>query len=450
MHSSIIPTSESITVEFKTSFNEDVIETLVAFSNAKGGTVYLGLDEYGKIKGIQTGKETIQNWINEVKNKTSPQIIPDIEILTFDNKHVAAISVIEYPVKPVSKRGRYYKRISTANHLMSVDEIANEHLKTINSSWDFYQDPIHRIKDISFEKVTLYIKIIEHRTQSKIGISEMDFLKKLEIIRENKLTFGGYLLFVKDHCLISDVQVGRFKSETTIIDSVSFDTDLFTETDEIIAFIKKHLMVEYIITGEPQRTERFDYPLDAIREIVINMIVHRDYRDSSGSIIKIFDDRIEFYNPGKLYGGITIQDLLSGIYTSKTRNKLIAKAFKEIGLTERYGSGIMRIRKICEEFGIKDPVFKEIGQGFQVILFKEKINNHIDSLRDVPENVPENRMIKILKLITENNLISISYLAQQCGVTEKTIKRDIEKLKQKQLIKRIGPDKGGHWEVTQN
>ena len=74
-------------------------------------------------------------------------------------------------------------------------------------------------------------------------------------------------------------------------------------------------MVEYIINGEPQRIERFDYQLDAIREIVINMIVHRDYRDSSDSIIKIYDNRFEFYNPGKLYGGIKIQDLLSGNYT---------------------------------------------------------------------------------------------------------------------------------------
>ena len=104
------------------------------------------------------------------------------------------------------------------------------------------------------------------------------------------------------------------------------------------------------------------------------MIVHRDYRDSSGSVIKIFDNRIEFYNPGKLFGGITIQDLLSGNYTSKSRNKLIAKAFKEVGLIERYGSGIYRIQKLCRDNGIVEPVFKEVSDGFQVILFKEKLN----------------------------------------------------------------------------
>jgi len=152
-------------------------------------------------------------------------------------------------------------------------------------------------------------------------------------------------------------------------------TDLFAEVEQVLAFIRKHLMVEYIITGKARRTERFDYPLDAIREIVVNMIVHRDYRSSSASIIKFFDKRIEFFNPGGLYDGLTLSDLLSGDYTSKTRNKLIAKAFKEFGLVERYGTGVKRILDICSSHGVFPPKFEERPGGFLVTLFKEKINN---------------------------------------------------------------------------
>ena len=449
-----LPTSESGKVEFKTSFNEDVIESLVAFSNVKGGTVFIGVADDGKVKGIQLGKKTLQNWINEVKNKTSPQIIPDVEVLTIENKIVVAFSAIEYPIKPVSKSGRFYKRIANANHLMSIDEIANEHLKTINSSWDFYPDPNHSLKDISLEKISRFIKHIEQRAQSNIEMSELDFLEKMEIIRSKQLTFGGYLLFVKDYCLISDIQVGRFKSETTIIDSVSLNSDLFTETDEIISFIKKHLMVEYIITGQPQRTERFDYPLDAIREIVINMIVHRDYRDSSGSLIKIFDDRIEFFNPGSLYGGITIEDLISENYTSKSRNKLIAKAFKEIGLIERYGSGILRVRKICHEYGLKAPEFKEFAQGFQVVLYKESENetpkiadNKTDLKTDLKTDSLEEQIIAI---VLANSKISIPKIAQEIGKGITITKQYIANLKAGNKITRVGPDKGGHWEIPKN
>ena len=385
----MLPKSENNNTEFKRSFNEDVIETLVAFANAKGGTVYVGVTDAGTVKGITIGKETVQNWINEVKNKTAPQLIPDVELIDIDSYTVAKIFVPEYPIKPVATRGRYYKRVASANHLMSINEIANEHLKTLNTSWDFYIDPNHTMNDISDEKVSKLLRKINQQTQNEITLSNNDFLNKMEILRDEKITFGAYLLFAKDYCLLSDVQVGRFKSDITIIDSISLNTDLFQEVEDIIAFIKKHLMVAYIITGEPQRTERFDYPLDAIREIVINMIVHRDYRESSASIIKIFDDRIEFYNPGKLYGGITINDLLTGDYTSKSRNKLIAKIFKEAGLIERYGSGIMRVRHICKEFGIVEPIFQEISNGFMVILFNEKLKLNKNNDYFVKESVLE-------------------------------------------------------------
>jgi len=127
-----LPTAESENTEFKTSFNEGVIETLVAFSNAKGGTVYVGVTDKSEVTGIQMGKETVQNWINEIKNKTAPQIFPDIEILTFGGKTVVSLIVTEYPIKPVSTKGRYYKRVENSNHLLSVAEVVDMHLKTVN------------------------------------------------------------------------------------------------------------------------------------------------------------------------------------------------------------------------------------------------------------------------------------------------------------------------------
>ena len=449
----IIKQGENENVEFKTSFGKEVIESIVAFSNTSGGKVIIGVNDNKNIAGITVSDESIQIWLNQIKQNTNPQVIPDVQTFILNNRNIVVFDIMEYPIKPVAYQDKYYKRIANSNHLMSLEEITNEHLKTINSSWDFYPDPNHSLDDISLEKVNRLIDKIEKRTENKIAHSPLEFLNKLEIIRNNKLAFGGYLLFAKDYCTISDVQVGRFKGQTTIIDSISLNNDLLTEADVIISFIKKNLMVEYIITGEPQRTERFDYPLDAIREIVINMIVHRDYRDSSASIIKIFDDRIEFFNPGILFGGITIELLLSGNYSSKTRNKLVAKVFKEIGLIERCGSGIMRIRRICKEYGIIDPKFEEVFNGFRVILFKEKLKVAEEESHNVTdnvtENVTENRIIVILNEINLNNKISIDQLAKILKVTRRTIIRDLELMKKQNVIKRIGPDKGGHWEVNE-
>ncbi|MCK5852857.1 putative DNA binding domain-containing protein [bacterium] len=439
----LVKAGEGENLEFKTSFNTEVIETLVAFANASGGNILIGINKKHELSGVSINSESVQNWINEIKTKTSPALIPDATVVEINDKKVVVFSIPEYPIKPVATRGKYFKRVTNSNHLMSLDEIANEYLKTINSSWDFYPDPNHGIEHISLEKVNRFISRITQYAQTKIALSPMDFLVKLEIIRKKQLSFGGYLLFLKDYGSISDVQVGRFKSPSTIIDSISVNTDLFSEVDEILFFIRKHLMVEYIITGESQRTERFDYPIDAIREIVINMIVHRDYRDSSHSIIKIFDDKIEFFNPGKLYGNLTIANLLSDNYTSQTRNKLIAKAFKEIGLIERYGSGIRRIINICSDYGLKQPLFEEIFNGFRVILFKAKLK----VTDKVTDNLSENQSI-IVGFIAKNNQITTRELSEKVNISQRKIKENLSKLKEKGIVERIGPARGGYWKVT--
>ncbi|MDR1632104.1 MAG: HTH domain-containing protein [Dysgonamonadaceae bacterium] len=234
--------------------------------------------------------------------------------------------------------------------------------------------------------------------------------------------------------------------------------------------------------------------MDAIREIVVNMVVHRDYRDSSASIIKIFDNRIEFFNPGKLYEGITIQDLLSGNYTSKSRNKLIARAFKETGIIERYGSGIMRVRKICKEYGVREPDFIEISNGFQVILYNEKVvdtkkltdkdtNSDIDTNKDTNKDTNSdtnkdtnsdtnkdtnsdtnkdtnsdtdkdtNKLTEIqkiiLKKIENNKNITLSELSKAFNINIRNIKNNISKLKDKGFLERVGNNKSGYWEIKQ-
>ena len=101
----------------------------------------------------------------------------------------------------------------------------------------------------------------------------MTILRKYELIRDDKLTFAGYLLFTSNNSALTAFQIGRFKDPVTIINNIDINTDILSQVDTAIEFIKKHLMTEFIITGEPQRTVKFDYPLEAIREIVINMIV---------------------------------------------------------------------------------------------------------------------------------------------------------------------------------
>jgi len=143
--------------------------------------------------------------------------------------------------------------------------------------------------------------------------------------------------------------------------------------------------------------------------------------------------------------------LLSGNYSSKTRNKLIARAFKEVGLIEKYGSGIRRVLNICEEYGVKQPKFEEVFNGFRVLLFKEKTDVTNDVINDVTKNVTkEERLIKILKLVESNPSITTGEIALRLELTPRTVLRDIDQLKTENRLRRVGGRKKGKWIIIKN
>ena len=146
--------------------------------------------------------------------------------------------------------------------------------------------------------------------------------------------------------------------------------DLIAEVKKVLEFIRKHMGRSYIISGKAQREERWEYPLDALREIVVNMIVHRDYMSSNDSVIKVFDDHIEFFNPGNLPEGLSVDRLIRGEYSPSIRNKQIATVVKEGGIIEKYGSGIKRVLEAFNKYELPQPVFKETQKGFKVTVFK--------------------------------------------------------------------------------
>ena len=228
-----------------------------------------------------------------------------------------------------------------------------------------------------------------------------------------------------------------------IKDAITIRSDLFSEVREVLDFVKKHINKEYIVTGNPQREERWQYPLNALREIAINMIIHRDYMHHGDSSVKIFDNRIEFFNPGKLPDYITVEQLTSGNYSSEARNKKIASIFKEAGIIEKYGSGIRRIQEDFTLYNLEKPVFENFQHGFRVTVF----SNKIFVTDNVTDNVTDERSKYILNLMRENNQISATEIAEKLKVTKRTILRDIEKLKKQGKLKRIGDNKTGHWEI---
>ena len=450
---------ESETLEFKRSFDKDAIDSITAFANTNGGIVLVGVEDNGNITGIPVNKETIQNWINNVKQATFPSVIPDMETVEVGDKKVVIIKTTEYPVKPVAVKGRYIKRVKNSNHQMNITEVTDLHLKTFNTSWDYYIDDNHSIENISLEKVRKFIERANNRKDNKITDDPVRVLKKFDLVREDKITYAGYLLFMEYHSALTTIELGRFQTPAIIKDSITLK-DLFTEVDTVMDFIKKHINKAYIFTGELRRVEKWDYPLDAIREIVVNAIVHRNYRDASDSVFKIFDDRIEFYNPGKLPEGLTVEKLLSGDYTSTIRNKKIAEIFKEAELIEKYGSGIARILDGFERHGSPPPKFEETGNGFRVIAYKEieadvrvkdrvidRVKDHSPVYNSKDTLKPWEKEILLLQKIESNPSVTALELSKMLNMNERNVRRYLSKLKKEGKLKRIGSAKRGTWQV---
>jgi ATP-dependent DNA helicase RecG len=269
------------------------------------------------------------------------------------------------------------------------------------------------------------------------GDLQEDFVK-LGLINKGKLTRATQLLFGLHHTAI---HIGRFKARDVIIDDMVVRSPLILAVEEVMNFVKRNIMLSYEFTGELKREERWQFPLQAIRELLLNSVVHKDYTNPTDVIIKIFDDSIEITNPGRLMRGLTVEDLQTDNYKAQHRNKLLTEAFYLTGDIEKYGTGFIRLRKWLQDYPEVKYRFID-GDG---ILQIELV---IDPNMDVPENVPENRLVTIIDLIRNNEKISMLELSEILRVTHKTIKRDIQILKTKGLIERIGSDKGGYWKIV--
>jgi ATP-dependent DNA helicase RecG len=460
----IFAKGENDHVEFKRSLAEEkeIIETIGAFLNHKGGLIIVGYDEKKRnIVDVNTGAETIQRFVNKVKLVTNPQVLVGIYEMEYKKKNLLIISVIDHPIKPVSVYGKFYRRRLNSNHLMTPIEISNLHLISLNSSWDYQIAQDSSLKDIDMDIVDWFIKTLNEVKEKKVTESPLKFLEKCEIIRENKPTFAALLLFPKNPSFVLDVQIGLFEDDITIKKDKNIKKSALFEVDEIMDFITAYITKEFIITGKPRREERWQYPLDAIREIVINAVIHRDYQEVTHTQIKVYRDKIKFWNSGKLPPDLSIETIKAGLSKSRPRNRLIAQTFKELGLIEKYGAGVKRVIDDFKAYGLDEPDFTEIAGGFEVIVLDKvkedqpgkketaKITQPIiqPTTQITTQMTTQNTTQKILELIGYNPKITRKEMARGIGISEDGIKYNLNKLKEKGIIIRKGTLRSGYWEI---
>ena len=424
---------ESIILEYKEELNEGVFKTISAFSNTKGGKIFIGVTNKGNVKGINISNKEFENLVNRVVNLLG--IHPGMEIITLENKPIIKISILESNL-PISYKGKYYKRVGNTTRLMQDDELRNFFIKGIN--WDGFSGN-YTLDEINEESVRKFLRmaIYNGRLSSADEQDEVkNILERLKLIDSHKITNAAIILFGKDpqkYFINTVVRIGRFKDQSTIIGDRTIGGNLFDIVEEAEKTIKQFINVRYEIIDSFQRKDIWDYPLPAIREALFNAVIHRDYFKFNIQIqIKIFDDHIWFYNPGYLPEGMTIERLKT-THPSISRNPLIMNVFYLAGFVEEYGSGFGRISKALNKAGLDEPIISEDKTGF-VLQFKKK--EYPVEYPDI-ENLNE-RQIKAVDYLKYKKRISNKTYQEINKTSKNTSIRDLNDMIEKKLLIRIG------------
>jgi len=247
MHAGIdqlILSGESQTLEFKVSFDKATVESLVAFANAQGGTVLVGVTDKGAVCGVTLGKETLNEWLGQIKSATSPALIPDMTAFIEQQKIVVAIRIGEFPVKPVNTRGRYFKRVASSNHQLTLSEIADLYMQSLQLSWDAHQAGKHTLDALSMPKIKHFIQQVNDNGRFALESADLAALEKLNYIFNSHPTWAAMLLFAKEP-IRHHVHIGRFKTPSLIIDDRQFTDTLFEVVEQSMKFIVSHISVAF-------------------------------------------------------------------------------------------------------------------------------------------------------------------------------------------------------------
>ena len=448
----IVSRGESETLEFKKSPGEhkEIIETITAFSNTEGGKIIIGVSKSGKLLGVEVGKDTIERLTNKISQNTDPKVHPRITTRKINSKSIIIIDVQESSDHLVLAFGRPYKRVGKSTVRMSKDEyervILEKHKEKL-----YFDNQIcgeANLKVIDKEKVNVFLRKAKFERRLDVGpdISIKEALERLSLIKNNKLTNAAILLFGKNpqrFFLQAETRCARFKGTEPIefIDMKVFGGNIIDQREDGLEFVKEHIKLHAEIKGT-ERVEKWEYPIEAIREAITNAICHRDYEISSNVQIRIFDDRVEIWGCGLLPSPLTIEDLKKK-HDSILRNPLLGKCFFLIKYIEQWGTGTNRIIKECLMHGLPEPLFEEIS-GSIVVSFRKF--HTLEALEKLGLNKRQIKSIEYIK--KQGNITNREYQNLCSGISRETLRKDLNDLIVKKIIVRRGQNKGVYYEFV--
>jgi ATP-dependent DNA helicase RecG len=406
---------ESQNIEWKKSWRDEYIKWICGFVNADGGTLYIGKDDKGKVTGISDAEKLLKDIPNKVRDILG--IMIDVNLITEKGKDILEITAESYPY-PVSYKGQYYYRNGSTKQELKGAALDKFLLRKQGKHWDGVPVPHVFVNDLNDRAFEYFRKKAakSRRLTSEVLEEKNDILiEKLHLTDNQYLKRAAVLLFHPDpekFVTGAYVKIGYFKTDDDLLFQDEIHGDLFSQVEKTMDLLLTKYQKATIEYKGVSRIEEYPFPEAALREALLNSIAHKDYSSANPIQISVYSDKIIFWNEGQLPENWTISQLKEK-HPSKPFNPVIANVFFRAGLIEAWGRGIFKIIHACRVSNSPEPVFKCDFSGFFAELFAQK------------------RLI---------------------GISTTAIERNIKYLKEKEIIKRVGGAKGGHWEVikTQN
>ena len=436
-----IQDGEGKTVEFKVELpnGNTLAKTIIAFSNTGGGKLIIGVNDQGEIIGLEPDVN-----IFELKDKVAsiiyetcyPTVLPDIYTTTIDDQLLLIIEVyrgnlLPYYLKNKGKNEGVYIRVGATNRKASHENILELERQRMNISFD--QEANREV-----ELDSLDISSLEGGFVRAGKVLDQPVMKNLKLVIEDNSTLypsNGLLILLGKFEHVK-MKCSRFKgtSMDIFLDRKEYEGDLFSQLENAENFIKNYIKLSGEIKGL-QRNDQYEIPIEAIRESLVNAVVHRDYSNDGRDIkVGIYDDIVNIVSPGGFPSTITQEDILEG--RSEIRNKVIARVFKELNYIEQWGSGIRRIKSSCKARGLKGPEILEKGDFVDVSLYREVVNS-TENIGDVSFLTDqEQRIVDFLK--EHDETIRTKDAKNVLNVEERRAREILKDLVEKKVIDKKG------------
>ena len=428
--------SEKQYIEYKRIWKNEYLKWICGYANAQGGKLYIGMDDNGKLVGVNDSKKLLEDIPNKVRDVLG--ILVDENLYETDEGNYIEIVVEPYPYA-VNYKGHYFYRSGSTRQELKGAALDKFLLQKKGKQWDGVPIPNVSVADLKHETFDFFKK----KGVRSLRLSEdsakdtpVQLLQNLRLMEGEFLKRAALLLFHPDpekYVTGAYIKIGFFESDADLIYQDEVHGNLFEQIETTIDLLFTKYIKALISYEGISRVETYEYPKDAVREALLNAVAHKDYSSGATIQISVYDDKLMIWNAGQLPKDWTVETLLRK-HASNPYNPDIANALFRSGYIESWGRGISKMTNLCMEAGLPKPEFEYDATGLWVTFRKDIYT--IDQLEKIGLT---SRQVKAVLFAKENGKITNSDYQKIASVSKRTATNDLTELVERhKVLKKIG------------